>query len=133
MRLLAPPVQSTTTPDGAASISERPIVVQLNRLRGVPHAAIKSTQPSNITPPLGATVVMAANEVPLQRLRNSSRIFRLRSPSYGYGGDVELHFDRRRSATEYSEFPTLALRTLCWYFVRDRRWERVTVMRDSLP
>jgi CxxC motif-containing protein (DUF1111 family) len=56
MRLLAPPVQSTTTPGGAAAISAGQQLFNSVGCSICHTPSIKSTQPSNITPSLGATV-----------------------------------------------------------------------------
>jgi CxxC motif-containing protein (DUF1111 family) len=68
MRLLAPPLQSTTTPGGAASISNGLALFNAVGCATCHTATINSTQPSNITPSLGAVAVSAFSDLQIHHM-----------------------------------------------------------------
>src|ERR1700730_15419889 len=68
MRLLAPPVQSTTVPGGSASISNGKSVFSAIGCSTCHTPTINSTQPSNITPSLGAAPVAAFSDVEIHHM-----------------------------------------------------------------
>ena len=68
MRLLAPPIQSTTTPGGATSISNGQSLFSAIGCATCHTPTINSTQPSNITPSLGAAPVAAFSDVEIHHM-----------------------------------------------------------------
>jgi CxxC motif-containing protein (DUF1111 family) len=68
MRLLAPPVQSTTTPGGATSISNGQALFSSVGCTTCHTATINSTQPSNITTSLGSTAVSAFSDLEIHHM-----------------------------------------------------------------
>jgi CxxC motif-containing protein (DUF1111 family) len=68
MRLLAPPVQSTTTPGGSASISNGQSLFSSIGCAVCHTTTIKSTQPSNITPSLGGVAVAAFSDFEIHHM-----------------------------------------------------------------
>jgi CxxC motif-containing protein (DUF1111 family) len=68
MKLLAPPVQSTTTPGGATSISHGSAVFNSIGCAVCHTPTIRSTQPSNITPSLGSTPVSAFSDFEIHHM-----------------------------------------------------------------
>jgi CxxC motif-containing protein (DUF1111 family) len=68
MRLLAPPVQSTTTPGGASSISNGKSLFSSVGCATCHTATINSTQPSSITPSLGSTAVSAFSDLQIHHM-----------------------------------------------------------------
>jgi CxxC motif-containing protein (DUF1111 family) len=68
MRLLAPPVQSTTTPGGATSISNGQALFSSVGCATCHTPTINFTQPSNITPSLGSTAVSAFSDLEIHHM-----------------------------------------------------------------
>jgi CxxC motif-containing protein (DUF1111 family) len=68
MRLLAPPVQSTTTPGGSASISNGQALFSDIGCALCHTLAINSTQPSNITSSLGGAIVAALSDFEIHHM-----------------------------------------------------------------
>jgi CxxC motif-containing protein (DUF1111 family) len=68
MRLLAPPVQSTTTPGGSASISNGQSLFSSIGCAVCHTTTIKSTQPSNITSSLGDVAVAAFSDFEIHHM-----------------------------------------------------------------
>jgi CxxC motif-containing protein (DUF1111 family) len=68
MRLLAPPVQSTTTPGGAQSISNGFALFKEIGCATCHTPAIRSTQPSNITASLGNSTVRAFSDFEIHHM-----------------------------------------------------------------
>jgi CxxC motif-containing protein (DUF1111 family) len=68
MRLLAPPVQSTTTPGGATSISNGQALFSSVGCATCHTPTINFTQPSNITPSLGSTAVSAFSDLQIHHM-----------------------------------------------------------------
>jgi CxxC motif-containing protein (DUF1111 family) len=68
MRLLAPPVQSTTTPGGSASISNGQALFSDIGCSFCHSPSIKSTQPSNITTSLGGATVAAFSDFEIHHM-----------------------------------------------------------------
>jgi CxxC motif-containing protein (DUF1111 family) len=68
MRLLAPPVQSTSTPGGTSSISNGQSLFSAIGCATCHTATINSTQPSNITPSLGSTPVAAFSDLEIHHM-----------------------------------------------------------------
>jgi CxxC motif-containing protein (DUF1111 family) len=68
MRLLAPPIPSTTTPGGATSISNGRSLFSAIGCATCHTPTINSTQPSNITASLGATPVAAFSDVEIHHM-----------------------------------------------------------------
>jgi CxxC motif-containing protein (DUF1111 family) len=68
MRLLAPPVPSTTTPGGAASISAGQTLFSDIGCATCHTPTINSTQPSNITPSLGSAPVAAFSDFEIHHM-----------------------------------------------------------------
>ncbi len=70
MRMLAPPIQSTTTPGGATSIANGKAVFTSIGCAVCHTPTIKSTQPSNLTPSLGGVTVNAFSDLELHHMGN---------------------------------------------------------------
>jgi CxxC motif-containing protein (DUF1111 family) len=68
MRLLAPPVPSTTTPGGATSIANGNSLFNSIGCEICHTPVIKSTQPSSITPSLGSTPVAAFSDLEIHHM-----------------------------------------------------------------
>jgi CxxC motif-containing protein (DUF1111 family) len=68
MRLLAPPTPSTTTPGGATSISHGSALFNSIGCSVCHTPAIRSTQPSNITPSLGSAAVGAFSDFEIHHM-----------------------------------------------------------------
>jgi CxxC motif-containing protein (DUF1111 family) len=68
MRLLAPPIPSTTTPGGATSISNGKSLFSAIGCSTCHTPTINSTQPSNITPSLGSTAVSAYSDLEIHHM-----------------------------------------------------------------
>jgi CxxC motif-containing protein (DUF1111 family) len=68
MKLLAPPVPSTTTPGGATSISHGSAVFASIGCSVCHTPAINSTQPSNVTPSLGGAAVSAFSDFEIHHM-----------------------------------------------------------------
>ncbi len=68
MRLLAPPVQSTATPGGTASISNGRSLFSAIGCATCHTPTINSTQPSNITASLGSTPVAAFSDLEIHHM-----------------------------------------------------------------
>jgi CxxC motif-containing protein (DUF1111 family) len=68
MRLLAPPIQSTTTPGGAASISNGLALFTAVGCSTCHTPTIQSTQPSNITPSLGSVAVKPFSDLEIHHM-----------------------------------------------------------------
>ncbi|MDB6107855.1 MAG: thiol oxidoreductase [Gammaproteobacteria bacterium] len=68
MRLLAPPIQSTTTPGGATSISNGRSLFSSIGCATCHTPTINSTQPSNITASLGSTAVSAFSDLQIHHM-----------------------------------------------------------------
>ncbi len=68
MRLLAPPVESTTTPGGATAISNGKSLFSSIGCAVCHTPAIASTQPSNITPSLGGATVAAFSDFEIHHM-----------------------------------------------------------------
>ena len=68
MRLLAPPVPSTTTPGGAASITRGQALFSAIGCATCHTPALRSTQPSNITPSLAGAVVAAFSDIEIHHM-----------------------------------------------------------------
>jgi CxxC motif-containing protein (DUF1111 family) len=68
MRMLAPPVPSTTTPGGATSISNGRSLFSAIGCATCHTPTINSTQPSNITPSLGNTPVKAFSDMEIHHM-----------------------------------------------------------------
>jgi CxxC motif-containing protein (DUF1111 family) len=68
MRLLAPPIPSTTTPGGATSISNGKSLFTSVGCATCHTPTINSTQPSNITPSLGSTAVSAFSDLEIHHM-----------------------------------------------------------------
>jgi CxxC motif-containing protein (DUF1111 family) len=68
MRMLAPPVPSTTTPGGSTSISNGRSLFSAIGCALCHTATINSTQPSNITPSLGSTPVKAFSDLEIHHM-----------------------------------------------------------------
>jgi CxxC motif-containing protein (DUF1111 family) len=68
MRLLAPPIPSTTTPGGATSISNGKSLFSAVGCATCHTPTINSTQPSNITPSLGSTAVSAFSDLEIHHM-----------------------------------------------------------------
>ncbi len=68
MRLLAPPVQSTTTPGGATSIARGQAMFRAIGCATCHTPTINSTQPSNITLSLGSAPVSAFSDIEIHHM-----------------------------------------------------------------
>jgi CxxC motif-containing protein (DUF1111 family) len=68
MRLLAPPIPSTTTPGGASSIANGKALFSSLGCATCHTPTINSTQPSNITSSLGATPVSAFSDLEIHHM-----------------------------------------------------------------
>jgi CxxC motif-containing protein (DUF1111 family) len=68
MRMLAPPVPSTTTPGGSTSISNGRSLFSAIGCATCHTPTINSTQPSNITPSLGSTPVKAFSDLEIHHM-----------------------------------------------------------------
>ena len=68
MRLLGPPIQSTTTPGGATSISNGQGLFSAVGCATCHTPTINFTQPSNITPSLGSTAVKAFSDLEIHHM-----------------------------------------------------------------
>jgi len=68
MRMLAPPVPSTTTPGGATSISNGRSLFSAIGCATCHTSTINSTQPSNITPSLGRAPVSAFSDIEIHHM-----------------------------------------------------------------
>jgi len=68
MRLLAPPVPSTTTPGGASSIAAGQALFKSIGCATCHTQTLSSTQPSNITPSLGSTAVSAFSDIEIHHM-----------------------------------------------------------------
>jgi CxxC motif-containing protein (DUF1111 family) len=68
MRMLAPPVQSTTTPGGSTSISNGRSLFSSIGCATCHTPAINSTQASNITPSLGSASVNALSDIEIHHM-----------------------------------------------------------------
>jgi CxxC motif-containing protein (DUF1111 family) len=68
MRLLAPPVPSTTTPGGATSISRGQALFSSIGCATCHTPTLSSTQPSNITPSLGSVAVSAFSDIEIHHM-----------------------------------------------------------------
>jgi CxxC motif-containing protein (DUF1111 family) len=68
MRLLAPPIQSTTTPGGATSISNGQSLFSAVGCSTCHTPTINFTQPSNITSSLGSTAVKAFSDLEIHHM-----------------------------------------------------------------
>jgi CxxC motif-containing protein (DUF1111 family) len=68
MRLLAPPVASTTTPGGASSISQGKALFNSIGCATCHTAVLNSTQPSNVTSSLGSSSVAAFSDLQIHHM-----------------------------------------------------------------
>jgi CxxC motif-containing protein (DUF1111 family) len=68
MRLLAPPVQSTTTPGGTTSIARGQAMFRAIGCATCHTPTLSSTQPSNITSSLGSTPVSAFSDIEIHHM-----------------------------------------------------------------